>query len=165
MHAALALSLGYPHGRRRTRRIAAVLTAAAAGYPGGLGSATVRRGLKMPGPAQAPGQAAARLGKLPGAGTAAATTMATNRIESLTGPPQERAGLVRDPGVAVTRPGQAVQAGASETARNARRRGRTVAGGDSARSREPARPSPKTVACRAGPEPVSARRRISRAAD
>lgn len=137
MQAALALSVGYLLGRRRTRRIAAVLAAAAAGCLGGLGGAALSRGMTIPGPALAAGTAAARLGDLPGAGTAAATAVASNQIGSLTGPPHERAGPVRDPGAAVTRP---VQAGAGETARNAPRRGRTAAGGDSARGRKPARP-------------------------
>lgn len=96
--------------------------------------------MKMTGSAQAPGKAVARLGDLPGAGTAAATAVASGRIGSPTGPPHERAGLVRDPGAAVTRRGQAVQAGASETARNAQWHGRTAAGGESARGRKPGRP-------------------------
>ena len=67
------------------------------------------------------------------AGVLAAAAAASSRIESPTGPPHERAALVSDPGAAVTRPGQTVQADASATARNTRRRGRTAAGGESAR--------------------------------
>ena len=60
MQAALPLSVGYLLGSRRTRSMATVLTAAAAaGCLGGMGGAALRRGMKMPGPAQATGKAAA----------------------------------------------------------------------------------------------------------
>lgn len=135
MHAALALSVGYLLGRPRTRRMASVLAAAAAA--GCLGGAALRRGMTTPGPAPAPGKAAAQPGDLPSAGTAAATAVTSNRIGSPTGPPHERTALVRDP--ALLSPGPArrvpVRQPGTHGAATARRQAAQARGG-----REPARP-------------------------
>jgi len=101
VQAVLALGVGYLLGSQRTRRMATVLAAASAA--GCLGGAVLRRGMKMPGSAQAVSQPAAQPGDLPGAGKTAATAVASNRIGSPTGPPHERAGPVRDSGPASAR--------------------------------------------------------------
>jgi hypothetical protein len=67
---------GGARGAKRT------VLAAVAFRLGALGGAAMRCSLKMPGPAQAAGAAAARLGEQPRAGTAAATAVASRRIES-----------------------------------------------------------------------------------
>jgi hypothetical protein len=147
MHAALALSAGYLPGRPRTRRMTSGAGRCRSGQvPGRAG----RRG-RTPRHEDARTSTSAWQSRR-AAGTAAATAAASNRIESPTGPPHERAGLVRDPSAAVTRPVQAVQADASATARNTRRRGRTAAGGQSARGphAEQALDQDRGASCRAG---------------
>jgi hypothetical protein len=111
MKAALAVDVGYVLGRRRKKRMARVLAAAAmAGGPGGLGGAASRRDMTMPGPAQItprPGERAGTVrGDLPGAGRLPLPRRSAAGSNRWRDPPHERAGLVRDPGAAVTGPGE-----------------------------------------------------------
>ncbi len=137
---ALALGVGYVLGRRRKMRMTTVLAAAAAtGGLGGLGSAALRRGLKMAGSSDLLGRFGPQLGELADtvrddlmdAGKAAATAAVTNRLESLTDSLHERADLVRDPGAAADGAGRAVRGGKEEATRRVRR-GRPAARDDGA---------------------------------
>ena len=132
MQAALALGVGYLLGRRRKMRLTTMLAVGAAtGSVGGLGSAALKRGMKMLGSTEAVGKFAPQLGELADtvrsdlmdAGKAAATAALTSRIENLTGSLQERADLVRDPaaaaGSAGKSAGKAARSGAGKAARTA----------------------------------------------
>lgn len=128
--AGLVLAVGYVLGRRRKLRTATVMAAAAAtGGAGSLGSAALRRGLKMLGSSEALGDLGPQVSKLgetvrgdlAEAGKAALLASVTNRMSSLSDSLQDRAESVRNPAAGAA--GQA-EDGAGDLRQRARRKPR-----------------------------------------
>lgn len=135
MQAATALGVGYLLGRRRKLRMAMFMAAATAVGRTDIGSAVLKRGVKMLGSTEALGKIAPQLteiadtvrGDLLTAGKAAATAAVSNQVDSLTDSIHARAERLRNPADTVEDVGEAAGA--------AGRRGRRAAADATAAAR------------------------------